>query len=180
MDEVLDADTLPRRYVGYSTSFRREAGSYGKDTRGLIRMHQFEKVEMESFCLAKDGLEEQNFLVAIQEYFNESLGLPYQTLICCTGDMGGPDARHIDIETWLPSQNKYRETHSADLMTDFQSRRLNTKVKLADGTREFIHMNDATAFAGRTLVAIMENYQLKDGRIEVPAVLRPYIHKDII
>lgn len=181
MDETLAEEQLPIRYAGFSTSFRREAGSYGKDTKGLIRVHQFDKLELESFTVPEDSITEQDLLVAIQEYFLWSLELPYQVIICCTGDQGDPDARHLDLETWMPAQGKYRETHSADLMTDYQSRRLNTRVKRKDGRLEFVHMNDATAIAiGRTLVAIMENYQTADGKIEVPQVLRKYVGKEII
>ncbi len=175
MDEVFEEKDLPIRYAGYSTSFRREAGSYGKDTKGIIRLHQFEKLEMETFCLPETSMQEQDFLVAIQEHITKSLGIPYQVIICCTGDMGDPDYRHIDIEMWMPGQNKYRETHSADLMTGFQSRRMNTRVKRADGKLEPVHMNDATATAGRTLVAIMENYQKEDGSIDVPEALLPFM-----
>lgn len=176
MDEIFDESDLPLRYAGYSTSFRREAGSYGKDMKGIVRLHQFEKLEMESFCLPETSMQEQDFMVAIQEYITKSLGLPYQVLICCTGDMGDPDYRHIDIETWMPGQDKYRETHSADLMAGFQARRLNTRVKRADQRIETVHMNDATAVAGRTLVAIMENYQEADGRVRIPEVLKKYMH----
>lgn len=175
MDEVFDEKELPIRYAGYSSSFRREAGSYGKDMKGIIRLHQFEKLEMETFCLPETSLQEQDFLVAIQEYITKSLGLPYQVIICCTGDMGDPDHRHLDIETWMPGQDKYRETHSADNMTGFQSRRLGTRVKRSDGKIEPVHMNDATASAGRTLVAILENYQEADGRVKVPDVLKKYM-----
>ena len=175
MDEVFQEDALPVRYLGFSTAFRREAGSYGKDMKGILRVHQFDKLEMESFCTPEDSLREQNFFVAIQEYLMQGLQLPYQVVNVCTGDMGKPDARQIDIETWLPGQGKYRETHSADLMQDFQARRLNIKVRRKDGRIEFAHMNDATAFAiGRTLIAILENYQQKDGSIKVPAVLQKY------
>ena len=179
IDQILDESMLPIRYVGFSTCFRREAGSYGKDTRGILRVHQFDKVEMECFSLPEDGLKEQDLLVSIQEEMMQELQLPYMVVSVCTGDMGGPDARQIDIETWMPSQNKYRETHSADYMTDYQSRRLNTRVKRKNGTTEFVHMNDATAIAiGRTLIAIMENYQNEDGSINVPDVLKPYLQKD--
>jgi seryl-tRNA synthetase len=174
MDEVFDEKDLPIRYAGYSTSFRREAGSYGKDMKGIIRLHQFEKLEMETFCLPESSMQEQDFLVAIQEYIMKALNLPYQVIICCTGDMGDPDYRHLDIETWMPGQDKYRETHSADHMAGFQSRRLNTRVKRADQKMEYAHMNDATATAGRTLVAIMENYQESDGRIRIPEALKKY------
>jgi len=181
MDQVFKEDELPIRYVGYSTAFRREAGSYGKDTKGILRQHQFDKLEMEVFSLPENSLQEQNFLVAIQEYILKQLGLPYQVVMVCTGDMGFPDNRQIDIETWMPGQGKYRETHSADLTTNFQSRRLNTRVKRSDGKIDFVHMNDATTIAvGRTLISIMENYQQADGTIKVPEVLQKYIGKDII
>ncbi len=180
MDETLKEAQLPIRYAAFTAAFRREAGSYGKDTRGLIRVHQFNKLEMESFTTAEQGIEEQNFLVAIQEHLMQQLGLPYQVLMCCTGDQGDPDARHIDIETWMPGQGKYRETHSADYMTDYQSRRLATKVKREKGNK-LVHMNDATAIAGRTLIAILENYQRADGSVTVPDVLRPYLKgKDVL
>ncbi len=175
MDEVFEEKDLPLRYAGYSTSFRREAGSYGKDMKGIIRLHQFEKLEMETFCLPETSMQEQNFLVAIQEYINKTLGLPYELMICCTGDMGDPDHRHLDINTWMPGQDKYRETHSADHMASYQSRRLNTRVKRKEGAMEYVHMNDATASAGRTLVAIIENYQEEDGRVRIPEVLKKYM-----
>ncbi len=181
MDETLKENEFPIRYVGFSSAFRREAGSYGKDVRGILRVHQFDKLEMESFTLPEDSFTEQEFIVGIQEYLMQSLELPYRVIICSTGDQGGPDFRHLDLETWMPAQNKYRETHSADLMNDYQSRRLNTKVKRENGESQFVHMNDATAFAiGRTLIAIMENYQTKDGKIEVPKVLQEYVGKKII
>ncbi len=181
MDETLSEKDLPIRYVGFSTAFRREAGSYGKDTKGILRVHQFDKVEMESFTTSQDSRKEQDFIVSLQEYFMQSLELPYQVVSICTGDMGAPDARQFDIETWMPSQNKYRETHTSDLMTDYQSRRLKTKVKRKDGTSEFVHMNDATAFAmGRIIIAIIENYQQKDGSILVPKVLQKYLGKEKI
>ncbi|MDP3793043.1 MAG: serine--tRNA ligase [bacterium] len=175
MDETFKEEDLPIRYIGFSTVFRREAGSYGKDMKGLIRMHQFDKLEIESFTLPEDSQKEQDFIVAIIEYMVQELGLPYQVLIMCTGDMGKQDARHIDIEIWMPGQNKYRETHTSDLMTDFQARRLNTKVKRTNGELQYVHMNDATAFAlSRIVVAIMENYQTKEGTIKIPKVLRKY------
>ncbi len=181
MDKTLAEKDLPIRFVGYSTAFRREAGSYGKDTKGIIRLHQFDKLEMESFTLPENSLQEQEFLVSIQEYILQTLKLPYQVVIVSSGDMGFPDYRQIDIETWMPGQNKYRETHSADHTGNFQSRRLNTRVKRADGSTEPVHMNDATAVAiCRTLVAIMENYQQADGSIKIPEVLIPYIGKNEI
>lgn len=171
MDEILSESDLPIRYLGFSTSFRRESGSYGKDVKGILRVHQFDKLEMESFSLKENSEKEQDFCVAIQEYLMQQLKIPYRVVAICSGDMGDPDARQIDIEAWLPGQNKYRETHSSDLMTDYQARRLKTRVK-RKGQLEFVHMNDATAFAiGRTLIAIMENCQQKDGSIKVPEVL---------
>jgi len=181
MDEVLDEKQLPIRYVGYSTAFRREAGSYGKDTRGILRLHQFDKVEMETFVSPEDSFKEQDFLVAIQEYLMKQLGLPYRVVVVCTGEMGGPDQRQIDLETWMPGQKMYRETHSADLIGGYQPRRLNTRVRRGDGKLEHLHMNDATAIAmGRTLIAILENYQQEDGSIAIPHVLRPQVGKDAI
>ena len=175
MGETFKEEDLPVRYVGFSTAFRREAGSYGKDMKGILRVHQFDKLEMESFCLPEDSVKEQNLFVAMQEYLVQLLNIPYQVVAICTGDMGGPDARQIDLEMWMPGQNRYRETHTADLMTDYQSRRLGTKVKRQNGS-EFVHMNDATALAiGRTLIAITENYQTKKGTIEIPKVLRKYM-----
>ena len=176
MDETFKEDELPIRYIGFSTAFRREAGSYGKDMKGLIRMHQFDKLEIESFTLPEDSQKEQDFIVAVIEYMVQELKLPYQVLIMCTGDMGKQDARHIDIEIWMPGQNKYRETHTSDLMTDFQARRLNTRVKRTSGETQHVHMNDATAFAlSRAVVAIMENYQTSKGTIVVPKALRKYM-----
>ena len=175
MDEVFNEEDLPIRYLGFSTSFRREAGTYGKDLRGILRVHQFDKLEVESFTTSENSLTEQNFIIALQEYLVRSLKIPYQLVILCTGDMGAPDARQIDLECWMPGQEKYRETHTSDLMTDFQARRLNTKVRRKGGKTEFVHMNDATAFAiGRILIAIFENYQQKNGSIKVPKVLQKY------
>jgi seryl-tRNA synthetase len=175
MDETLDEASLPLRYIGYSTSFRREAGSAGRDTKGILRLHQFDKLEMESFTTAENSVAEQDLFVAIEEHLMQQLNLPYRVLDKCTADIGGPDARAFDVETWMPGQGVYRETHSADLMTDYQARRLQTRVKRTEtGKSEFVHMNDATAFAiGRTLIAIMENYQQEDGTIAVPEVLVP-------
>lgn len=178
MDKILNEKDLPIRHFAFTPAFRREAGSYGKDTRGILRQHQFDKVEMESFTKPEDGLKEQDFIVGIQEYLMQQLNLPYQVVAICTGDMGGPDFRQMDIETWMPGQDKYRETHTSDYMTDYQSRRLGTKVQKKEGT-EFVHMNDATAFAmGRVIIAILENYQEKDGSVEIPEVLRKWMGKD--
>ena len=175
-DEIIPAEDLPIRYIGYSTSFRREAGSYGKDMEGLFRNHQFDKLEMEVFSLPETSYQEHLLLVAIEEYLMQSLEIPYQVLMKCTADIGFPNARGIDIEAWLPGQNRYRETHSADYITDFQARRLKTRFKNNDGEIGFIHTNDATAFAlSRAPIAIIENYQQKDGSVIIPEVLRPYM-----
>ncbi len=175
-NEILPEDLLPIRYIGYSTSFRREAGTYGKDTEGIIRMHQFDKLEMEVFSTAETGLDEHLLLVAIQEYLVQQLELPYQVLLKSTFDIGKPNARGIDIETWFPGQNRYIETHTADYMTDYQSRDLKVRTRRKDGSVELVHTNDATAFAlGRIMAAIMENYQTADGHIIVPTVLRPFM-----
>jgi len=176
MDQTLKQSKLPIRYIGYSTAFRREAGSYGKDMKGILRVHQFDKLEMETFVPQEHGMVEQDLLVAIQEYLMQQLAIPYEVMIVCTGDMGKPDYRQIDINAWVPAQGKYRETHSADYMTDFQARRLNSKYEDSAGVRKFLYMNDATALAiGRTLIGILENYQQKDGSVTIPKVLQPYL-----
>jgi seryl-tRNA synthetase len=143
---------------------------------GIFRMHQFDKLEMESLGIAEKGLEEHLFMVAIQEKIMSLLEIPYQVLLKCTADIGKPNARGIDIEAWLPGQGKYRETHTADYMTDYQARRLQTRVRRDNGDVELIHTNDATALPlSRGPIAIIENYQDKDGNVIVPEVLRPYI-----
>ncbi|MBL7045753.1 MAG: serine--tRNA ligase [Parcubacteria group bacterium] len=181
MDEKIDEKDLPIRYFAYTPAFRREAGSYGKDTKGIIRQHQFDKIEMETFVRPEDSLSEQDFMVGIQEYIMRKLKVPYQVVIICTGDMGLADYRQFDIEAWMPGQEKYRETHTSDLMNGYQARRLNTRIKRADGKMEPVHMNDATAVAmGRMLVSIMENYQEEDGSVKVPEVLQKYLGKDKI
>ncbi len=181
MDQTLKASELPIRFLGYSTAFRREAGSYGKDVNGILRRHQFDKLEMQAFDTKENGQSEQDLMVAVQEYLMQQLKLPYQVVLKCTGDMGKVDYKGIDIEVWLPGQNKYRETHSADYVTDFQSRRLGTKYIDEKGEKHFVHMNDATAFAiGRAIVAILENYQQKDGSVLVPKVLQKYMGKKVI
>jgi seryl-tRNA synthetase len=179
-NEILPEAELPIRYIGYSTSFRREAGTYGKDTEGILRMHQFDKLEMEVFSTGETGLQEHLLLIAIQEYLMQQLGLPYQVLQKSTFDIGKPNARGVDIEAWLPGQGAYRETHTADYMTDYQARDLKIRVKRGDGTG-LVHTNDATAFAlGRAMIAILENYQTADGEVTVPEVLRPFIGVDRI
>lgn len=175
-NEIFDEKEMPIRYLGYATSFRGEAGTYGKDMEWIIRMHQFDKLEMESFSVAELSHDEHLLFSAIQEYMMQQLEIPYQKLQKCTFDIGKPNAKGSDIEAWLPGQAKYRETHTADYMTDYQARRLQTRVRRNSGEVELIHTNDATAFAcGRILVAIMENYQNEDMTITVPSVLVPYL-----
>lgn len=175
-NEILEEKDLPLRHIGYATSFRREAGTYGKDMEGILRMHQFDKLEMESFTTGDDGMNEHLLFVAIQEFLLSSLELPYQVIQKCTADIGKPNARGIDMDAWLPGQDQYRETHTADYMTDYQTRRLNTRVRRNDGSLELAHTNDATAFAlGRAMIAIIENGQQEDGKVIVPRALRPYM-----
>jgi seryl-tRNA synthetase len=176
MNETLAVASLPIRLLGYASSFRKEAGTYGKDMEGIIRMHQFDKLEMEIIATPEQGLNEHLLTVAIQEYLVRSLELPYRKLLKCTADIGKPNVRGVDIEVWFPGQSKYRETHTADYMTDYQSRRMKTKTKLVSGEIVFIHTIDATAFAiGRIMVGILENNQQADGTVRVPAVLQPYM-----
>lgn len=175
-DEIFDEKELPVRYVGYATSFRREAGTYGKDMEGMFRMHQFDKLEMESLGVKEAGLDEHLFIIAIQEKIMQLLEIPYQVLLKCTADIGKPNARGVDIEAWLPGQGKYRETHTADYMTDYQARRLKTRVRRANGEVELIHTNDATALPlSRGPIAILENHQQANGSIYIPVALRPYL-----
>ncbi len=174
MDQTLRADDMPVRFAGHSTSFRREVGSAGKDTRGILRTHHFDKLEMESFSTPDQSEAEHKLMIAIQQHIMQQLHLPYQVVLKCTFDMGGPNARGVDIETWMPGQDAYRETHSADWLTDYQARGLGTKVD-SDGQKVVAHTNDATAVTTRVLIAIMENYQTADGRVNVPDVLKPYM-----
>lgn len=174
-DEILDAGDLPLRYTGYSTCFRREAGTYGKDTRGMFRVHQFDKVEMFSFTRPEDSWEEHDFLVSIEEEMVGGLGLAYRVVNVCTGELGGPYAKKVDLEAWLPGQGRYREITSCSNATDYQARRLGTRFR-ADGGNAPVHTLNGTATAvGRTIIALMENYQQRDGSVELPAVLHPYL-----
>ena len=175
MNEVIPIEELPLRYVGYSTCFRREAGSHGKDVKGILRLHQFDKVEMFSFTTPEKSTDEHEFLLAQQEHLMQGLELPYRVIKLAGGDLGMSSAKTYDIETWIPSENRYRETHSTSNTTDYQARRLNIRTKDAEGTHA-VHMLNGTAFAiGRTLIAIMENYQQADGSIAVPEVLQQYV-----
>lgn len=180
MDQTLDAKDLPKRFVSFSTCFRREAGSYGKDTRGILRVHQFDKVEMVSFTKPKDSDAEHEFLLSLEEKLLKSLDIPYQVVKMCSGDLGAPAARKYDLEAWIPSEKKYRELTSTSSCTDFQSRRLN--IKYRDGQETgFVHTLNGTAFAiGRTIIAILENYQQKDGSVLIPKVLQKWVGKEYI
>jgi len=180
-NEVFKEQELPKRYLGFSTCFRREAGSYGKDTRGILRVHQFDKIELFSFCKPKNSEKEHQFFLRLEEELMKKLVLPYRVIQICTGDMAFPTANQYDIETWISSQKCYRETHSTSNCTDFQARRLNIRYKDEDNKLNFVHMVNGTAFAiGRILIGIFENYQQKDGSIKIPKVLQKYIGKDVI
>jgi len=180
-DEIFSFRDLPKRYVGFSTCFRREAGSYGKDTRGILRVHQFDKIEMVSFTSPEKSDEEHNYLVGLEEKLVQLLELPYHLVKMCTGDLGTPAARKYDIETWLPSEKTYRETHSCSSCTDFQARRLNIRYKNNNQETNFVHILNGTAFAvGRMIVMILENYQQEDGTILIPKVLQKYVGKEKI
>lgn len=182
-DEILDEKDLPKKFVAYSPCFRREAGSYGKDTKGVYRLHQFNKIEQviiapndmnNSFTLHEE-------LLANAEGILQDLELPYRVLLMCTGDMGEPQVKKYDIETWMPGRAAYGETMSNSVMGDFQARRLKIRYRTRDGKMQFVHTLNNTAIASpRILVAILENYQQADGSIRVPKVLQPFIGKDII
>jgi seryl-tRNA synthetase len=173
-EETLTDKELPKRYVGFSSCFRREAGSYGKDTKGIFRVHQFNKVEMFSFTRIEDSDKEHEYLLSLEEKLMQQLELPYRVVKMCTGDLGHPAARKYDIEAWFPSENRYRETHSVSTCTDYQARRLNTRYRDKDNKINFVHMLNGTAFSERPILAILENYQQKDGSVEIPKVLQKY------
>jgi len=176
-DETLEEKELPKRYAGFSACFRREAGSYGKDTKGILRVHQFDKVEMFIFCQPEESKKEHQLLLSIEEKLMQALKLPYRVIQICTGDLGDPAAAKYDIEAWMPSENRYRETHSTSNCTDFQARRLNIRYRDKSGKLNFVHTINGTAFAiGRILIAIIENYQQRDGSILIPPVLQPYLN----
>ena len=180
MNDVLQKADLPRRYVSYSSCFRREAGSYGKDTKGIFRVHQFNKVEMVSFVAEGDDDREHEYMLDLEEKFFQALGIPYQVMQICTGDLGFNAARKYDIEAWIPSQEKYREVTSTSTVTDFQSRRLNMRYQDGD-ERKYLSVLNGTAFSmNRPIIAILENYQQEDGSVIIPEVLRPYMGKDRI
>jgi len=173
--EMLSEQDLPKKYAAFSPCFRREVGTGGKDIRGILRVHQFDKVEMVEFVKAEDDEKERKNMLKMAEGFLKQLALPYQVKKLPTGDMGFPAAETIDIETWIPSQGVYRETHSISTTTDFQARRLKTRYKKKDGTIELVHILNGTAMAiGRMIIAILENFQQKDGSVKIPDVLVPY------
>ncbi len=175
-NEILPEEKLPVRMLGYSTSFRREAGTYGKDVEGIFRLHQFDKLEMESIVAAETGLDEHKLHIAIQEYLMQQIGLPYRFIQKCTADIGKPNAAGVDLNAWFPGQNAWRETHTADYMTDYQTRDLKIRARRKSGKVELAHTADATAFAmSRILKALIENNQPADGRILVPEVLQPFM-----
>jgi len=175
--EVLNESDLPVRLCGISTCFRREAGAHGKDTRGIFRVHQFDKVEMFSYCHPDRSWEEHDYLAGLQERLWQPLGLPYRVVDIAAGDLGDPAARKYDIETWMPGRGGYGETQSCSNCTDFQARRLNVRFRRKDGGAvEFVHTLNGTAVAGtRAIIAIVENFQQRDGSVRVPEPLIPYM-----
>ena len=178
MDEVLES--LPIRYTGYSPCFRREAGSYGKDTRGIIRVHQFEKVEMFTFCKPEDAKAEHSRLLNWEKEFFTSLELPYRVIDVASADLGASAVRKFDIEAWVPTQGEYREVTSTSNCTQFQARRLNIRYKEDGATKPVATLNGTLVAVPRTIVAILENHQQKDGSVKLPAVLIPFLGKDTL
>lgn len=176
-DEILPADMLPISYTAYTPCFRSEAGSHGKDVRGMIRQHQFDKVELVKFVLPEDGFDQLEKLLSDAESILQGLGIHYRVVTLCTGDLGFSAAKTYDIEVWLPGQETFREISSCSCFTDFQARRANIRLRRASGAKpEFVYtLNGSGMAVGRTLVAVLENYQQKDGSVVVPEVLRPYM-----
>jgi len=174
-DEVLKEEDLPKRFVGFSAGFRKEAGSYGKETKGLFRVHQFNKLEMVSFVRPEDSEKEHEFLLSLEEELMQELKLPYHVVQICTGDLGDPAAAKFDIEAWFPSEERYRETHSCSNTTDYQARRLNIKFKRKTGETEYVHILNGTVFSERPILAILENCQQADGSVKVPKILQDYV-----
>jgi seryl-tRNA synthetase len=177
-DEILDPGTLPRRYVGYSTCFRREAGAHGKDTRGIFRVHQFDKVEMFSFTEPERSWEEHEFLRSCEEELIQGLEIPYRVMNVCTGELGASAARKYDIEAWLPGQDRYRELTSCSNTTDYQARRLGVRVRYPDGNKAAHTLNGTACAVGRTLIALLENRQQEDGSVPLPEVLHRYLPEE--
>jgi seryl-tRNA synthetase len=173
MDEILEAESLPLRYLAYSTCFRREAGAAGKDTHGMFRVHQFDKVEMFVFCRPEASWDEHERLLAIEEELVQAVGLPYRVVNVAAGDLGDPAAKKYDIEAWFPSQRRYREITSCSNTTDFQARRLQIRYR-ENGSPQPVHTLNGTAATDRWLLAVLENFQREDGSVEVPAVLQEH------
>lgn len=177
MDEIIDEDKLPLLYAGYSACFRKEAGTYGKYTRGLFRVHQFNKLEMYVFCLPEQSKEMHEKILAIEEDIWQGLGIPYHVVNIAAGDLGAPAAKKYDMEYWSPVNQKYQEITSCSNCTDFQARAVNCRVRRKDGTIEFVHTLNGTAIPlARALVVMLENYAVEGGKLKVPEVLRPYLN----
>jgi seryl-tRNA synthetase len=174
MDEILDAAALPLRYAGFSACFRREAGSYGKDTRGIIRVHQFHKVELFAFCAAASAQDEHRRLLGVEKQLLADLGIPFRVIDVAAGDLGSSAARKFDCEAWVPSQGRYREVTSTSNCTTFQARRLGTRVRVDGGTDHVATIN-GTLVTTRWIVALLENNQRSDGSVAVPAPLQPFL-----
>ena len=175
MDEILPAEKLPLRYAGYSTCFRREAGTYGKDTRGIIRVHQFDKVEMFSFCKPEEAKDEHKRLLQWEKDFLNAMEIPYRVIDVASGDLGSSANRKFDIEAWIPTQETYREVTSTSNCTEFQARRLNIRYKDSDGTKAIATLNGTLVAIPRMIVAILENHQNADGSVNVPKALQPFL-----
>ncbi|MDQ1484370.1 MAG: seryl-tRNA synthetase, partial [Actinomycetota bacterium] len=180
MDEILDAARLPLRYAGFSPCFRREAGTYGKDTKGIIRVHQFDKVEMFTFCDPADAPAEHRRLLAWEQQFLDALEVPYRVIDVASGDLGSSAARKFDCEAWIPTQGKYREVTSTSNCTEFQARRLGIRVRETGGVHSAATLNGTLVAIPRTIVALLENHQQADGSVVVPMALRPYLGRDVL
>jgi seryl-tRNA synthetase len=180
MDEILDSASLPRRYAGFSPCFRREAGSHGKDTRGIWRVHWFDKVEMFTFCRPEDAVAEHRRLLAWEQEFLARLELPYRVIDVATGDLGASAARKFDCEAWIPTYGDYREVTSTSNCTQFQARRLAIRLRDGDGVRPLATLNGTLCAMTRTIVALLENHQLADGSVRVPQALQPYLGYDVL
>lgn len=178
MDEILDGSKLPIRLAGYSSCFRREAGSYGKDTKGIIRVHQFDKVEMFSFCRSEEAEAEHLRILQWEKDLLDAMEIPYRVIDVATGDLGSSAARKFDCEAWIPTQGTYREVTSTSNCTEFQARRLNIRMKDSDGTKPVATLNGTLVAITRMIVAILENHQNKDGSVTVPKALRPFLNMD--
>jgi seryl-tRNA synthetase len=180
MDEILDVDNGPIRYAGYSSCFRREAGTYGKDTRGIIRVHQFDKVEMFIFCKPEEAAAEHAKLLQWEKDFLNAMEIPYRVIDVASGDLGSSAIRKFDCEAWVPTQNAYREVTSTSNCTEFQARRLNIRYKSEDGTKAVATLNGTLVAIPRMIVAVLENHQNADGSVNVPKALRPFLGKDVL